>query len=254
MTRQDDLFGLLANDVDFLATALGDVLKELEGRRLFELVERVRHLTKGLRAGGGADAARELDELLASLDTATAEKLVRAFTVYFQLVNLAEEVHRVRVNRHREAGATLDEPRSESLAAAIRELERRGWTRQETADFLRDLDLQLTVTAHPTEVKRYTVRLKIERIGEALRRLQAGRVIGIFVQGTRNAGDAAALDGAAFLAQRAGTPLLPAAIWREGRNFRVAFGPALAAAGTSRADATALTTRVMQEINALIPG
>lgn len=172
MTRRDDLFGLLANDVDFLATALGDVLKELEGRRLFELVERVRHLTKGLRAGGGADAARELDELLASLDTATAEKLVRAFTVYFQLVNLAEEVHRVRVNRHREAGATLDEPRSESLAAAIRELERRGWTRQETADFLRDLDLQLTVTAHPTEVKRYTVRLKIERIGEALRRLQ----------------------------------------------------------------------------------
>lgn len=94
----------------------------------------------------------------------------------------------------------------------------------------------------------------IGAIKEALRRLQAGRAIGIFVQGTRNAGDAAALDGAAFLAQRAGTPLLPAAIWREGRNFRVAFGPALAAAGTSRADATALTTRVMQEINALIPG
>ncbi len=173
MSSQDDLFRLLAGDVDFLASALGDVLKELEGERLFQLVERVRHLTKRLRADGGEDGAEaELDELLASLDITTAEKLVRAFTVYFQLVNLAEEVHRVRVNRHREAGATLEEPRSESLAAAVKELKRRGWSRHETVDFLRSLDLELTVTAHPTEVKRYTVRLKIERIGEALRRLQ----------------------------------------------------------------------------------
>lgn len=93
----------------------------------------------------------------------------------------------------------------------------------------------------------------IGAIKEALRRLKGGRVIGIFVQGTRNAGDAAALDGAAYLAQRAGVQLLPAAIWREGRNFRVAFGPALEAEGRSRDDATALTARVMQEIAALIP-
>lgn len=94
----------------------------------------------------------------------------------------------------------------------------------------------------------------IGAIKEALRRLEEGRAIGIFVQGTRSLGDAAALDGAAYLAQRAGVQLLPAAIWREGRSFRVAFGPALAATGKSRGDATALTGAVMREIEALLPG
>ena len=171
MSAKDDAFGLLSSDVDFLASALGEVLQELEGQRLFRLVERVRHLTKSLRSGADDGAAQELDELLGSLDTVTAEKLVRAFTIYFQLVNLAEEIHRVRVNRHREVGANVAEPRGESLAAAVKSLQSRGWTRKEASEFLRGLDLQLTVTAHPTEVKRYTVRLKIERIGEALRQL-----------------------------------------------------------------------------------
>ncbi len=93
----------------------------------------------------------------------------------------------------------------------------------------------------------------IGAIKEALRRLHAGRAVGIFVQGTRNAGGAAALDGAAYLAQRAGTPLLPAAIWRERGKFRVAFGPALEAAGRTRGDASELTQAVMREIAALLP-
>jgi len=93
----------------------------------------------------------------------------------------------------------------------------------------------------------------IGAIKEALRRLKAGRAIGIFVQGTRNAGDAAALDGASYLAQRAGVPLVPAAIWREGRAFHVAFGPPILPTGRTREDATALTQQVVQEIGAMIP-
>ncbi len=93
----------------------------------------------------------------------------------------------------------------------------------------------------------------IGAIKEALRRLKAGRAIGIFVQGTRNSGDAGGLDGAAYLAQRADVPLLPAALWREGRSFRVAFGPAIVAHGKTRDDAKALTSEVMVEIRALLP-
>ncbi len=180
----ESAFKLLSGDVDFLASALGRVLRELEGKRVFTLVERVRHLTKRLRAGEDADASSELDELLAGLDTETAEKLVRAFTVYFQLVNLAEEIHRVRINRHREVTASVGEPRGESIAAAVKALRDQGMSRNEASAFVRNLDLQLTVTAHPTEVKRYTVRLKLERIGEAMRELheveltpRAGRVL-----------------------------------------------------------------------------
>lgn len=94
----------------------------------------------------------------------------------------------------------------------------------------------------------------IGAIKEALRRLAEGRMIGVFVQGTRNAGDAAALDGASFLAQRAGVPLIPGAIWREGRAFHVSFGVPITPSGKSRADAKQLTEQVMARISELIPG
>jgi phosphoenolpyruvate carboxylase len=183
VTSEDQAFAQLRADVDFLATALGTTLQELEGERLFALVERVRLITKDLRsreasaaAGAGNDAAleaarQELTDLLASLDLQTAERLLRAFTVYFQLINLAEEIHRVRVNRLREGQASPEAPRSESVMAAIKALSDEGWSRPEAEQFLGNLDIQLTITAHPTEVKRYTVRLKLERIASALRQL-----------------------------------------------------------------------------------
>jgi len=165
-------FDQLSADVDFLASALGTVIKEQEGERLFGLVERVRQLTKAIRADAGAGAAplrAELAALLEGLDLATAEKLLRAFTVYFQLINLAEEIHRVRVNRAREANGSGMLPRKESVAAAVRELAEQGWGAAEVRELLAGLDVTLTLTAHPTEVKRYTVRLKLERIAEATR-------------------------------------------------------------------------------------
>lgn len=64
-------------------------------------------------------------------------------------------------------------------------------------------------------------------IRTAMRKLRSGLAIGIFIQGTRNAGEAAALSGAAFLAQRSGAGLLPTAVWREGRAFRVHFAEPL---------------------------
>jgi len=97
-------------------------------------------------------------------------------------------------------------------------------------------------------------RQDVGAIKESLRRLKADRAIGIFVQGTRSAGDAAALDGAAFLAQRARVPLIPAAIWRDGRRFHVRFGAPLQAGGSGRDDAKALTQEVMRKIDGLIPG
>ena len=94
----------------------------------------------------------------------------------------------------------------------------------------------------------------IGAIKEALRRLQRGHAIGIFFEGTRNlAGDAAPHLGAAYLAQRAGVPLVPAAIWREGRAFRVAFGAPLSAAGRSRAAMAETTDRLVAAVRALIP-
>ncbi len=169
----DELFSQLSADVDFLGRALGTVLQELEGADFFELVERVRGLTKALRAAPGDRVLRrELAEILSALEMGRAERLVRAFTVYFQLINLAEEIHRVRVNRVREGSATEERPKPESIAAAIKDLKDQGWPYEKVRSFIQELDVQLTLTAHPTEVKRYTVRLKLERIARALRHLR----------------------------------------------------------------------------------
>lgn len=169
-TDSIDPFAALRADVDHLGRALGRVVREAEGEAFFELVERVRGVTKRMREeGASSPARRELIDLLAGLELSRAERLLRAFTIWFQLVNVAEEIHRVRVNRLRDAEASEAAPRPESIAAALAELRAQGWTRAEARRFLATLDVRFTVTAHPTEVKRYTVRLKLERIAEAMR-------------------------------------------------------------------------------------
>ncbi len=165
-------FDQLRSDVDFLGRSLGEVLRELEGEPLYNLVEEVRTLTKELRSNPEAEHLREqLRARLAELSLDEAEKLLRAFTIYFQLINLAEEIHRVRINRLREGEATDDAPRKESVAAAVKSLKDQGWSHSEARRFIEALDIQPTITAHPTEVKRYTVRLKLERVTSALRQL-----------------------------------------------------------------------------------
>lgn len=96
-------------------------------------------------------------------------------------------------------------------------------------------------------------RNDIGAIKEALRRLRAGRAVGIFVQGTRNQGDLAALDGAAYMAQRSNATLVPTAIWREGRAFHVSFGEVMQPEGTDKEEMKALTASLDGAIRALIP-
>ena len=93
----------------------------------------------------------------------------------------------------------------------------------------------------------------IGAVKHALRELSAGMAIGIFAQGTRNVGDKEALDGASFLAQRAGVLLQPAAVWREGRGFHVRFGDPIRPSGRGRADARELTAELMRRVNAMLP-
>lgn len=87
----------------------------------------------------------------------------------------------------------------------------------------------------------------------ALRSLKEGVGIGVFVQGTRFRQDEGAFSGAAFLASRANVPIVPTAIWREGRKFRVHYGEPLEVLGSSKDDLEATTRLIMERINALLP-
>src|SRR5689334_9830182 len=85
----------LRTDVKFLGTMLGEMLVEQEGRQLFECVESARLLAQARRAGDPS-AEAELTRVLNGLSPAVAQNVVRAFSGYFGLVNMAERVHRIR--------------------------------------------------------------------------------------------------------------------------------------------------------------
>jgi len=172
----------LRSEVSALATALGQKIFTLSGARLFELAEGVRLSVKELRksigttSGDASPSAQALREKLASLSVEDADGLVSAFSLYFHLINVAEERQRARVNHEREANSTLEHPRRESFMAMVGSLKASGFTYEEVSELLARVQLHLTFTAHPTETRRRTVRLHLEQMEQALERKQADEV------------------------------------------------------------------------------
>jgi phosphoenolpyruvate carboxylase len=165
----------LRRDVGLLGRLLGRVLEESGGPELLEDVERLRRATIALRGAQGDDreAARaEVVELVAGFDLDRAELVARAFTVYFQLVNLAEEQHRVRTLRERSHG---DGPVKESFEAAVQEV-RAAAGDTGLAALLDRLEVTPVFTAHPTEARRRAVVDALLRTGGLLARLDDPRL------------------------------------------------------------------------------
>ncbi|KHG65767.1 phosphoenolpyruvate carboxylase [Thermus sp. 2.9] len=162
-----DPFELLKAEVDLLGRLLGEAIRKVSGERFFALVEEVRLLAKGRRQGE-AGAGEALLRRVEGLSVEEAEALVRAFTHYFHLVNLAEERHRVRVNRLRAQAETPENPRPEGFLALAQALKARGLSLEEAEAHLNRLELVLTFTAHPTETRRRTLRHHLERLQEEL--------------------------------------------------------------------------------------
>lgn len=164
-----DPFEQLKRDVDRLARALGHAIRSVSGDRLYELEEKVRGLTKQLRQDPhNAEADQELRHTVTSLTDEEAQGLSRAFAIYFHLVNLAEERHRVRMNELRELDSTVAKPRNESLLSLVLKLQQRGFDADVSEKLLKTLQLDLTFTAHPTESRRLTVRYHLATIERLL--------------------------------------------------------------------------------------
>ncbi len=159
----------LAATIHYLGELLGQVIGEQESAALFEIEERIRADAKAYRAGD-ANAATRLSAEIAALSVDQARVIASAFTLYFDLVNLAEEAQRVQALRERER-AKYPEPIDESVTAAIATLKQRGWSRDLVAQVLRDLKIELVLTAHPTEAKRRTILSKLERLSQIVHAL-----------------------------------------------------------------------------------
>jgi phosphoenolpyruvate carboxylase len=148
----------LRADIRRLGELLGDTLVRQEGQDLLDLVERVRALTKSTADVDQAAAA----DLLSGIDLPTATRLVRAFSTYFHLANITEQVHRAR---------TLADQRAVKgswLAQATDRIRNGNVEPEHLAETVRNLSVRPVFTAHPTEAARRTVLTKLRRVAELL--------------------------------------------------------------------------------------
>ncbi len=166
-TRERDSAAPLRRDVRLLGTILGGVLVEQEGPWLLELVERVRRSARDARSKGPAYGAG----LLAATDPAAQALALRAFGLYFQLANLAEQNHRLRRRREDAHDGRISR---ESLDDAFDRLA--AVPPQELAARAAGTSIRLVLTAHPTETTRRSVLLAHIRIQAELVVLDDARV------------------------------------------------------------------------------
>lgn len=167
MSSKTDYQHLISTDVHLLGNILGEVIEQQTGSEQFALEERVRTLAKARRSNGSSDVESELITFVDSLALSEKEMVARAFTTYFELINLVEEHHRVRILRDREREAH-PQALKESISDAIRQLHEAGIDEATMAGLLADLHIELVFTAHPTEARRRTILSKLRRIGQAM--------------------------------------------------------------------------------------
>jgi phosphoenolpyruvate carboxylase len=160
----------ISESIHLLGDLLGKVITEQESPETFRIEEEIRSAAKARRQPEPAiaqAAAKELASRVAALDGEQARAVSSAFALYFDLVNLAEENSRATELR-REESQQHPQPVHESIADALSQLKAMGITTLQMQALLSDLQIELVLTAHPTEAKRRTILAKNQRISEAL--------------------------------------------------------------------------------------
>src|SRR5438876_7159168 len=144
----------LVDDIRLLGRILGDVIREQEGKDAFELIERVRKLSVAYRLKSDAQAGRALDRLLKNLSGDQTVSVIRAFSYFSHLANIAEDRHHVRRRDHHERQGHLQEG---SLAMTLERLHDAGIRADDIARTLQHAHISPVLTAHPTEVQRQSI-------------------------------------------------------------------------------------------------
>jgi phosphoenolpyruvate carboxylase len=165
-TRDEDL--PLHDDVRRLASVLGVVIRRLEGEEAFATVEGLRQDTRARRDDGAGDASlKTLLTRVEALPLELAATTARAFTLFFLLINTAEQVHRVRRSRaYERSGATTLQPASARWT--MRTLHEAGHSAEEVREALLKLEARPVLTAHPTESTRRTLLALQARVADLL--------------------------------------------------------------------------------------
>ena len=156
----------LSRDIHLLGNLLGELIVEQHGEEALRLVEDIRKLAIRRRAEDDPALLDELWRRVLALDAGEREILVKAFSNYFQLINIAEDIQRARVLRQRERGGIV----RESVADALRSLLAAGLGAADLASLFDNLRVRLVLTAHPSEAKRKEMLVKLHAISEMMDR------------------------------------------------------------------------------------
>ncbi|GAB4530835.1 MAG: phosphoenolpyruvate carboxylase [Anaerolineae bacterium] len=154
---------LMREEIRQLGNMLGTIIREQAGDAGFDLVEAVRLAAKARRSGEPG-AAEKLREMIQNTDLPARRMLIKAFSNYLQLINIAEDQQRIRTLRRRESERGV----SESIERAVHELHANGISAAHMRDLLAAVRVRLVLTAHPSEAKRQEILIKLRDIADLM--------------------------------------------------------------------------------------
>jgi phosphoenolpyruvate carboxylase len=159
----------LATAIRRLQERLDNTIQQIAGPQGLAAVVKIREMSCAAQTGH-EDVLRALEQAVAALEADERRVVVRAFSILLDLMNVAEDRERTRILRERERAAH-PAPRAESIRDAVAQWAADGLAADEVQAVLDQLNIELVLTAHPTEAKRRSIRGKLRRIRELLSRI-----------------------------------------------------------------------------------
>src|SRR5690606_22778069 len=164
----------LRSDVKKLGNILGEILIHHGGMELFNKVETIRELTKTLRKEYNQETYNELKNEISSLEPPMRQYVIRAFSIYFHLINIAEQNHRIR--RRKQYLLEENSYQKYSLEDAVSRVKEYDLSKDALEEVLNDLSIELIITAHPTEATKRSVLEIQKRISNILIQLDSNNL------------------------------------------------------------------------------
>ncbi|MUK91025.1 phosphoenolpyruvate carboxylase [Aliivibrio fischeri] len=165
----NEKYAALKSNVSMLGHLLGNTIRDAHGEELLAKVETIRKLSKTARAGSDEDRNALIEEIK-SLPDDQLTPVARAFSQFLNLTNMAEQYH--TISRHCEAHVC--EP--DAISTLFSKLSQSNVSKLDTAQAVRELNIELVLTAHPTEIARRTMINKLVKINECLSKLELGDI------------------------------------------------------------------------------
>ncbi len=169
-TRQEEKDRPLIENIRLLGRLLGDTVREQEGQQIFDIVETIRQTSTSFHRKNDAPARKKLEEILNALSPEVTVQILRAFSYFSHLANIAEDQHHIRRMRyHEKAGSPA---RFSSAEKALERVMEAGFSAEDIVDFYKTALTSPVMTAHPTEVRRKSTMTREMRIATLLQELE----------------------------------------------------------------------------------